>query len=332
MFTKEMIADYYCKADSIQMPRRFAFVYSKLNNVGPHRQFWIRVTKFSLEQWYDDYKGLFKKEIKREYRKVKIPKRQNGFRELTIPCEELKSRQRAWLEYLELISPAHNRQFSYAFERRRSVYDALKVHTGNYLFIKCDIKDAFPSVREDTLSTTLTSELPVHKEVARELITDCYYDGLPQGAPSSGKLFNISLRGTDSCIASIMSRVGGKYSRYADDIIISFPKGVKASIKRTLNTIERYLGNIGMRINPKKTRVFRGRAKILGCVVHQDGRITISRKKRRLYRAMIHNAKSGKRFLRRDEINGIKGWLTAIYKDEEVPGVKFYNGVTSLEV
>ncbi len=317
MFTLEELLSIYNYVEEVEMSPQFAYVYSRLVKE-TNRMFWLGVRKHSLRIWYKKYEKILREDIEIKYKRVEIPKKKGGKRVLHIPGEKLKIRQKAWLEFLYVVFPWG--AWAYAFERGRSILDALEVHVGNYLFIKCDIHDAFPSSKREELDCALYN-LNVVRGVRKKLLEDCYYKGLPQGAPTSGKLFNLLMKITDGKIAKVIEIVGGKYTRYADDIVISFPKGKRVSINKTTGVVERYLSEIGLRLNRKKTRVFKGTAKLLGCVVHEN-RVTISRKKRRLYRAMVHNNKTGKVSLSRDKYNGIRGWLNSIYKGVRVPGVE----------
>jgi len=317
MIRLEDLLNIYESVPEVEMSPQFAYVYSNLVET-TDGLFWQGVRKHALRNWYEKHKGLLNENIKIKYTPARIPKRSGGVRTLYIPDEKLKQRQRAWLEMLYIVFP--RARFAYAFERGKSLRDSLEKHVGNYLFMKFDIQDAFPSVKKEVLHSVL-ERASFAWSVREHLIRDCYYKGLPQGAPTSGKLFNIVMSSTDSFIATVIRRVGGTYTRYADDILISFPRGTKASIRKTFATVERYLHDIGLGLNSKKVRVSKGKAKVLGCVVHSSG-ITISRKVRRLYRAMLHNNKTGKRFIGKDKINGIRGWLNTVYKGEEVPAVK----------
>ena len=321
ILTPKTVLGRYYWVDEVKMPRKFAYVYSKVENVDP--KFWMGVTKHELTKWFERNEGLVTRHVSHYYRPVKIPKRKGGFRELNIPNDELKEVQHAWLEYLNIVTRPFTSLSSYAFEKHRSVIDALKVHSGNYFFLKCDIKDAFPSVRSSELLNKLRHSWHIAPNITHLIIEDCYFKGLPQGAPTSGKLFNMYLVGADTLLPRAFSRMDGKYTRYADDIVVSFPINHKFSARRTLNLIQRYLNQMRLSLNLNKTRIFKGKAKILGCIIHEDGKITLSRKKRRLFRAMIHNSKTGKRSLSKHELNGIKGWLHMIYENDSIPGVEF---------
>jgi len=316
MFSLDELLSVFDDVEEVEMSLSFAFVYSELVEEGT-AAFWKGVRKHSLRDWYEKYSDMLSKDVKVEYTPVKIPKRTGGFRTLYIPSDQLKERQRAWLKLTYILVPKV--MYAYAFERRRSLRDALEKHVGNYLFLRMDIKDAYPSIRKEVLASAL-EKYNVPNSISQMLIKDCYFRGLPQGAPTSGRLFNIVLSHTDLVIAEVISRLHGVYTRYADDILLSFPKGAFVSITQTCRTINQYLSKINLELHPSKLRVGKGKMRVLGCVVHSD-KVTISRKIRRLYRAMLHNNETGKTPLSKHKINGIKGWLNMVYRSETVPAV-----------
>lgn len=316
MFSLDELLSIFNDVEEVEMSPSFAFVYSQLVEKGTSA-FWLGVRKHALRDWYEQYHNVLSEDVKVEYTPVRIPKRSGGFRTLYIPSDQLKERQRAWLKLTYILVPKVTH--AYAFEKHRSLRDALEKHVGNYLFLRLDIKDAYPSIRKKVLDSVLVKH-DVPLSVRQMLIRDCYFKGLPQGAPTSGRLFNIVLSQTDLVIAEVIARLHGVYTRYADDILVSFPKDAKISISKTSQVINRYLNKISLELHPSKLRVGRGKLRVLGCVVHSD-KVTISRKVRRLYRAMLHNNKTGKISLSKHKINGIKGWLNMVYRSETVPAI-----------
>lgn len=75
--------------------------------------------------------------------------------------------------------------------------------------------------------------------------------GIPQGSPLSGLLANISMLDFDRVMHRYLTKRGGSYRRYSDDIAIVLPPGAdSALVERHLNS---RLKKIGLAINPKKT-------------------------------------------------------------------------------
>jgi RNA-directed DNA polymerase len=75
---------------------------------------------------------------------------------------------------------------------------------------------------------------------------------LPQGAPTSPMLSNLIALKLDEQVTAIASEFGGIYTRYADDLIVSFSDGSRASCQTVLRRIRRVLGDHGFVVNRKK--------------------------------------------------------------------------------
>lgn len=114
---------------------------------------------------------------------------------------------------------------------------------------------------------------------------------LPQGAPTSPFLSNMAMKLVDIRLSAMASSFGGFYTRYADDLTVSWPVPTKGKVIdgmyrcSTLVLIES-----GIQMNRKKKRVMGPgvRQDIVGLCVN-SGHPTITRKKRLKIRAAVHN-------------------------------------------
>lgn len=59
----------------------------------------------------------------------------------------------------------------------------------------------------------------------------------------------------DEQVTAIASEFGGVYTRYADDLIVSFSEGSRATCQAVLQRIRRVLGDHGFVVNRKKTHI-----------------------------------------------------------------------------
>lgn len=183
------------------------------------------------------------------YKKIKIPKRSGGIREISIPAEGLKFLQR-WIlnNILERISLPSS---AIGFRKGFSIVDNATVHINKPCIINIDMKDFFPSI----------SFLQVYKvfryfgyttEVSKVLSKLCTYKGvLPQGAPSSPYLSNIICRRLDKRLFFLSKKIEATYSRYADDITFSGDR----SIVHYIQEIKKIINDEGFKINENKTRI-----------------------------------------------------------------------------
>ena len=77
---------------------------------------------------------------------------------------------------------------------------------------------------------------------------------LPQGAPTSPALANLSAYRLDLRLAGLAQTAGIVYSRYADDLALSSPTHLShAKASRLVNLVERIADDEGFRVNPFKT-------------------------------------------------------------------------------
>ena len=239
------------------------------------------------------------------YRKAKIPKKTGGYRELNIPTDELKDLQ--W-KILTLLDRNHAQKVhgcANGFVKGRGIISNARPHLNCALLIKLDIKDFFPSIAKFKIEPWLRFKwmpLKGHSEdpdriTNRLLDILCLEEGLPQGAPSSPLLSNLVLRNLDMALSSYVNKYGGAYTRYADDITISYAKDEPGVVRKTIQTVEKALFDRGFQLNRKrqKLRVLRRhQAQNICGITINSGRMTLSRKKRRQLRAIEHHLKQGK--------------------------------------
>ena len=156
----------------------------------------------------------------KHYRKVKLPKKNGGFRTLSVPDEVLKSIQRQIAEVLLIHSPTS--RYAKAYRFGSSTLRNAKHHVGKQVVLKLDILHFFDSIRYSTVKDKVFPE-EIYAEPVRILLTMlCYHkDALPQGAPSSPAITNIILYEFDEQIGQWCRERGIAYTRYCDDMTFS---------------------------------------------------------------------------------------------------------------
>jgi hypothetical protein len=165
--------------------------------------------------------------------------------------------------------------------------------------IRVDIKNAFGSVHSSLIRMALRKYTDMIEEDIERIITVCTVNGvLPQGAPTSPVLLNFSLMDFDIYSYNLIKKKVGerfngklKYSRYADDIIVS---SSDASLpKKCINFIRGVAALYGLKLNEKKTRIMSTPTGIFinGInIVNGFDHVCISRKQRSKIRAAINQA------------------------------------------
>jgi RNA-directed DNA polymerase len=97
---------------------------------------------------------------------------------------------------------------------------------------------------------------------------------LPQGAPTSGAISNMVCFDLDRAISEVSKRHQVRYTRYADDIILSGAGGFdRAAAVSILGEVRRVIERAGFRVNTEKTRILPpgSRLKVLGVLVGGPG-------------------------------------------------------------
>ena len=203
--------------------------------------------------------------VHRHYHKVKIPKGNGEYRELSVPDNFLKAVQSKIAETIlsrEEISP-----YAMAYRQGGSTLLNALPHAGQPVVMKLDIRQFFdhciyPVVKERAFPAVKYSE------ANRVLLTllCIYKDALPQGAPTSPAISNIILRDFDDIVGSWCTERSIAYTRYCDDMTFSGdfePSDVKKLVKNELK-------RLGFYINDRKTVVLRDgqRKSVTGIVVN----------------------------------------------------------------
>jgi len=196
------------------------------------------------------------------YRTIMIEKKSGGEREINIPADILKRVQRRINKHLlsDFLQSKHSFGFSGG-----SIVDAITPHLKAKSILCVDVKDAFPSIKFDDVFDYLTegrveSYRGYHygyyhtgeiynygyfswysARIIADLIT--FKGRLPQGAPTSPRMFDLICKDMDKALAKLAGTVGGTYTRYADNIFFSmekeeFPRPIRQAILKVIENRE----------------------------------------------------------------------------------------------
>jgi hypothetical protein len=281
------------------------------------------------------------------YRRFVIPKRGGGERAIWAPLPTLKAAQHWILHHVAEKLPVHGA--AHGFLPGRSTLTNAAAHSAARVVAKMDLKDFFPSVtlprvkgifrkagyREQvaTLLALLCTESP--REVV-ELDGQTYYVALgprclPQGAPTSPALTNTLCLRLDRRISGLATRLGWRYTRYADDLTFSLPADHtgKPGLGTLIGQVRRIVEAEGFRINPDKTRVHRrgGRQQVTGLVINGTGTPRVPRQLRRQLRAALHNRQHGKPLREGETVARLAGYAAYVYMTDPKEGRKLLAGL-----
>ena len=188
----------------------------------------------------------------KHYCKAKLPKKNGGFRNLSVPDEVLKSIQKQITEVLLIHSPTS--RYAKAYRFGSSTLRNAKHHVGKQVVLKLDILHFFDSIRYSTVKDMVFPE-EIYAEPLRILLTMlCYHkDSLPQGAPSSPAITNIILYEFDEQVGQWCRERGIAYTRYCDDMTFSG----NFDPAEVIRFVRLELKKMGFLLNEQKTRIQR---------------------------------------------------------------------------
>lgn len=244
------------------------------------------------------------------YKEVSLPKRDGGEREINVPRKDLKKIQRKINKRLLAELPINKNAFGFS---RGSIINAIKPHLGSRVILCVDFQDAFPTVTRENLMDALSRgravcqcgpawlkssysvEPGIFSWYVANAIADLatFKDKLPQGAPTSPRLFDLVCSEIDERLSKLAKRVNGVYTRYADNVFFSLKakdRIDKPLSKAVLHVIEGRRGVMPEFIWHKFRIVKLGAEahRMLGLNV-MAGRIHNTRPFKRRLRLMIHH-------------------------------------------
>lgn len=206
---------------------------------------------------YKDLKGvLFSK---KNYFSFEVPKKNGDMRTISAPKEKLNKIQHNLLEKLNSVYKPRN--CVNGFVKNKSILTNAKEHINNKYLLNLDLKDFFPTINFYRVRNLFMSKsFNASKKVASILANIVTYNGkLPQGACTSPLISNMICRRLDNRLYKFFYVNNACYTRYADDISISWNDDVKVEIfnyhNKSINPlIDTIIIDEGFTINQKKTK------------------------------------------------------------------------------
>ena len=233
--------------------------------------------------------------VQPHYEHFTIPKRSGGRRRILSPDPELKNLQRRILR--RLLARLRVHPAAMGFQRGRSIVDNAHVHRGRAVVLRSDIKDFFTSTNANRLQTYFR-RIGWNRPAAKLLIRLCTYDGgLPQGAPTSPRLSNLVNYRLDARLAGMAAKLDAVYTRYADDVTVSFAEDDARKIHVMQSFLRRVVLEEGYRLHRRKKVGIRRRHQcqmVTGLVVNDQ--VNLPRKVRRWLRAVEHRFATQRHF------------------------------------
>lgn len=279
------------------------------------------------------------------YRFAPCEKASGGMRLIEAPHPHLKAVQRRLLDGLLARVPVHEAVHGYV--AGRSVRSHAEAHRGQAVLLRFDLQDFFTSVsasRVHALWSTLGHPLPVARALTAlctvatpepvlqrlreegglgwpqaQRLRDAH---LPQGAPTSPALANLCAFGLDLRLAALAEAFGARYTRYADDLVLSGPPALLKQARRIEARVAAIALEQGFRLNHRKTHVAPAhrQQRVCGIVVNQRcnlPREEFDRLKAVLHRCMVSGPSAVQLALPagstlREHLQGRLGWATQL--------------------
>lgn len=253
---------------------------------------WLDISISKLEGFADIH-GLERKTAtswQRHYHYIWKQKPSGSARLLEIPKSNLRAIQRQIHTQILQQIPPHSA--CHGFRKGHSCRSYAEPHCAKPVVIRMDLQGFFTSIPLRRIHAIFET-VGYRTEVARLLAGLCSNQvppqvlaanqnlswrelkqyktpHLPQGSPVSPALSNLAAFRLDVRLSSLMNKMGGAYTRYADDLAFS-GNFTTASIHRLYALVCHIVMVEGFSLNPRKTKIMhRGvRQNLTGLVVNQ---------------------------------------------------------------
>lgn len=239
--------------------------------------------QFQLEKQFlkpiDELISIVEKEHKTKIQTFTIEKNNCGKRKITT----VNNDSYLWkIQKFLVVNIFGNFQFPEyvtGFQNKKSYCDFLNIHIGtNREYLKLDIKDFFNSIPVEQIIFTLVEKFEknsLNKKNIYNLLLLCltYKNEIPQGYQTSPVLSNYYFLRADLRIYKYCQKMGFRYSRYADDIIISSPISKEITFKN-LKVLEDILEDFELYLNKNKIKFHKESLIMNGFVVDQEVRLS----------------------------------------------------------
>lgn len=282
--------------------------------------------RFNIAYGNDCYYELRKK--RKKNKRVRI---------IHAPSPNLKKIQREFADWFYKIKKDEfdkNPQIT-GFMPGKSIADNAKPHLDKDWVVTLDIKDFFPStawskVEEEFESLPRTWNLRYlfskNKPTAFKSISandlakiTCLKNGLPQGSPASPVIANyIAIKEVDEKVQKVLQlRPNVKdvsYTRYADDITVSFNGGDREDAVRISQDVANRVNRNLYEIKEQKTDIkHRSQRQLVTGIIVNGENPRIDRRTMNNMRAAIHNLNKNDEEAS-DEIKGMMSFIQSINK------------------
>lgn len=238
---------------------------------------WLALSDNQLENYASNWRNcdLSTEPHHQHYHYHWIKKNSGKKRLIEAPKPRIASAQRQiYLGILNLI-PLHSA--CHGFRKQHSCKSYVQPHSGKTVVIHMDLKNFFTSITLRRIHALFTT-IGYHESVAKRLAGLCcsqtpmnimqhneqltwhqrkqlMVPHLPQGSPSSPALANLCAYKLDLRLDALAKKLGGSYTRYADDLAFSGNTDFSRHVKQFPTLVAHIAITEGFSINYRKTRI-----------------------------------------------------------------------------
>ncbi len=112
---------------------------------------------------------------------------------------------------------------------------------------------------------------------------------LPQGAPTSPALANLSAYSLDVRLSGLARAFGATYTRYADDLTFSGPEAFSRSLRDFIPLVSQIIRQERFRVNKAKRKVIRANRALVVTGIVVNRKLNIRRRQYDRLKAVLHN-------------------------------------------
>lgn len=264
---------------------------------------WLGIGDDSLQwlsaSWRADHERMG------HYRYRWIPRRGKLPRLIEAPLAFLKSVQQRILHGILERIPAHSA--AHGFIKKRGIVSFATPHVGRRCVLRMDVQNFFPTIRRGrvlrvfltagypeavagilaNLCTAFTPSAVVRENGAmRELLRERH---LPQGAPTSPALANLCAFTVDARLAGLAEKFGARYTRYADDLLLSGGDLFRRDVHRCEVFATAILLEEGFAVACRKTRIMPSSVSQRAAGLVLNAHVAVPRRERDILKAILTN-------------------------------------------
>ncbi|HVV67813.1 MAG TPA: reverse transcriptase family protein [Gammaproteobacteria bacterium] len=148
----------------------------------------------------------------------------------------------------------------FGIKKRNGIIENAKYHCKwgkPKALLSFDIKNFYPSVTENQIKNIWVNFFKFSEAVAILLTKlTAFLNELPQGVSTSVLISNLIFFESEKLLAQRIRKYNANYSRYADDISITFKKGyTQKDLSEAIRLVVYFIGNSGFKLNWKKFKI-----------------------------------------------------------------------------